>query len=107
TILRGAGFRRGRDRDARPFAGKRNPPPRIRDRSGGANRHARATIPADLARIRLQEAAGGRRTPDRRVRALVPKPHAPPPAPPRIHPGRVVPGTGALRGPDGGLRGYS
>src|SRR5262245_42534547 len=75
--------------------------------AAGTNRHARAIVPADLARIRLQEAAGGRRTPDRRVRALVPKPRARHPAPPRIHPGRVVPGTGALRGPDGGLRGYS
>src|SRR5262249_43725307 len=107
AIFRGAGFRRGRDRDAGAFAGERNPSPRLRNRSGSANGYARAILSANLARIRLQKIAGGRRTAHRRVRPLVSQPRARRPAPSRIHHGRMVSGPGALRGPDGGLRSYS
>src|SRR5262249_40456156 len=72
-----------------------------------ANGYARAILSANLARIRLQKIAGGRRTAHRRVRPLVSQPRARRPAPSRIHHGRMVSGPGALRGPDGGLRSYS
>ena len=94
-VLRGAGFRRGRDRGAGARRATRpicmpSPPTRV---AGG---HARAALSAHLAGIRLQEAAGGRRAPDRRVRPLVPQPRARRAAPSGIHPGRMVSGGRAV-----------
>ena len=62
---------------------------------------------AHLAGIRLQEAAGGRGAADLRVCPGVPQPRARRPASSGIHHARMVPGGRALRGPDGGLRGFS
>ncbi len=64
----------------------------------------RAALPAHLARIRLQEAAGGGRGADLRLRPRLPQPRARAAAPSRIHDAGMVSRRRALRGADGRLR---
>src|SRR5262245_61650605 len=63
-VCRG-GFRRGRDRRGAGIARERTPPPRLPDRSDRPGWNAARALPAHLAGIRLEEAAGGRRAADR------------------------------------------
>ena len=76
-VVRERGFRRGRGRDPAGLARQRGASARLRDASCiGAGRRAGAALPAHLAGIRLQEAAGGRRDADLRLRPRLPQPRA-------------------------------
>ena len=70
----------------------------------GPDGERRAALPAHLAGIRLQEAAGGGRAADLRVRPGLAQPRARAAAPSGVHPAGVVPRRRALRGDDGRLR---
>ena len=60
-LVRGAGLHRGRDRRPAGLARQRDAPARLRHRADRPRRRQAAALPAHLAGVRLQEAAGGGR----------------------------------------------
>ena len=95
----------GRDPGAAGLARQRGPSACLRDRADDARRRPRAAaLPAHLAGIHLQEAAGRRRGAGVQPVACVPQPRARAAASSRIHHAGVVSDQRALRDADGGLR---
>ncbi|GJD82054.1 hypothetical protein NBEOAGPD_5313 [Methylobacterium gregans] len=102
--LRRARFRGGRDRLPAGLARQRGASLGLRHGGRGRGREPRAPLPAHLAGIRLQEAAGGGRAAPVQPRPRLPQPRAGPAPPSRVHHARMVPGGRGLRDADARLR---
>ncbi len=99
------GLHRGRAGLPAGLARQRGAPARLRTELDRPDLSTRAALSAHLARVRLQEAAGGRRGEDLRLRARVPQSRARRAARARVHHARMVSRRCGLRGADGRLRG--